>query len=126
MKCKIYVKATETKGNFMVDFRLKSEEIKHLTDIKGGCLASNKITVNGEKVGYAYREEPDNNFPNDSGWRFLAGAEDDNYAKNPDNFNVFELNTICNYDEAVLPILEFEIGSSFTRNDDILIKDNKE
>ena len=101
----------------MVDFRLKSEEIKHLTDIKGGCLASNKITVNGEKVGY---------FPNDSGWRFLAGAEDDNYAKNPDNFNVFELNTICNYDEAVLPILEFEIGSSFTRNDDILIKDNKE
>lgn len=97
----------------MSDFLLKPEEIKHLTDIKGGCLASNKITVNGEKVGYAYREEPDNNFPNDSGWRFLAGTEDDGCTKNPDNFNVFELNTICNYDEAVLPILESETGSSF-------------
>ena len=110
----------------MVDFKLRPEEIKRLTDIKGGCLASNKITVDGKKVGYAHREESDNNFPNDSGWRFLAGTEDDDYTNNPDNFNVFELNTICNYDEAVLPILESETGLSFIRNGDILIKDNKE
>lgn len=110
----------------MVNFKLKPEEIKHLTDIKGGCLASNMITVDGEKVGYAYREEPDNNFPNDSGWRFLAGTEDDNYTKNPGNFNVFELNTICNYDKAVLPILGSKIGSSFIRSEDKLVKDNQE
>ena len=114
------------RGNFMVSFKLKTEEIKHLTDIKGGCIASNKITVDGEKVGYAYREEPDKSFPNDSGWRFLAGTEDDAYLENPINFNVFELNTICNYDEAVLPILESEIGTSFIRSENILIKDNKE
>lgn len=123
MKCKICVKATKTKGNFMTDFKLKPEEIKHLTDIRGGCLVSNKIMIDGEKVGYAYREEPDANFPNDSGWRFLAGTEDDAYLENPNNFNVFELNTICNYDEAVLPILESEIGLSFIRSGDILIKD---
>ena len=110
----------------MADFKLKPEEIKHLTDIKGGCLASNKITVDGEKVGYAYREKPDESFPNDSGWRFLSGTEDNAYSENPSNFNVFELNTICNYDEAVLPILESEIGLSFIRSGDELIKDNKE
>lgn len=79
----------------------------------------------GEKVGYAYREEPDANFPNDSGWRFLAGIEDNGYSENPNNFNVFEINTICNYDNAILPILKSEIGSSFTRKGDLLIKDNK-
>ena len=34
----------------MTEFLLKPEEIKQLTDIRGGCLASNKITVDGEKV----------------------------------------------------------------------------
>lgn len=110
----------------MAEFLLKPEEIKQLTDIRGGCLASNKITVDGEKVGYAYREEPDANFPNDSGWRFLAGTEDNDYSENPNNFNVFEINTICNYDNVILPILKSEIGSSFVRKGDSLIKDNKE
>lgn len=110
----------------MADFLLKPEEIKQLTDIRGGCLASNKITVDGEKVGHAYREEPDTSFPNDSGWRFLAGTEDNDYSKNPNNFNVFEINTIRNYDNAILPILKSEIGSSFTRKGDLLIKDDKE
>ena len=114
------------KGGYMTDFKLKPEEIKHLTDIKGGCIASNRITVDGENVGYTYREEPDKSFPNDSGWRFLAGTEDDAYLENPNNFDVFELNTICNYDEAVLPILESEMGASFIRSENVLIKDNKE
>lgn len=109
----------------MTNFLLKPEEIKQLTDIKGGCLASNKITVDGEKIGYAYREQPDTDFPNDSGWRFFAGTEDDNYTRNSDNFNIFELNTICNYDRAVQSILESKAGSSFIRNGNLLIEDNK-
>ena len=40
-------------------FKLSPNEIKTLTDLKGGCLASDKIIVNGQKVGYAYREKPD-------------------------------------------------------------------
>ena len=61
--------------------------------------------------------------PNDSGWRFFAGTEDDAYLKNSNNFNVFELNTICNYDEIILPILESKIGTSFIRAGDVMIKD---
>ena len=110
----------------MTDFLKKPEEIKQLTDIKGGCIASNKITVDGEKVGYAYRENPDGNFPNDSGWRFLSGTEDNDYSENPNNFNVFELNTVCNYDEDIVSILESRIGSSFIRKNNKLIRDDKE
>lgn len=104
-------------------FLKQAEEIKHLTDVKGGCIASDKITVDGKKVGFAYREKPDDNFPNDSGWRFMSGTEDDEYTNNPDNFGIYELNTICNYDETILSILESEIGSSFVRNGDKFIED---
>ena len=49
----------------MKTFRLSSNEIKILTDMKGGCIASDRITVDGQKVGYAYREDPDKNYSND-------------------------------------------------------------
>ena len=95
----------------MSEYLKKPEDINQLTDIKGGCFASNKITVDGERVGYAYREEPDVNFPEDSGWRFLAGSEDDEYTDNPENIGIFDLNTICNYDERIIPLLEKPVGT---------------
>ena len=39
-----------------------------------GCIVSDRITKEGFKVGYMYREAPDEDNP-DSGWRFLAGNE---------------------------------------------------
>lgn len=107
----------------MTDFLIKPEAIKHLTDIKGGCIASNKITVDGEKIGYAYREGSDKQFPGDTGWRFLSGTEDNEYSEDPNNFNIFELNTICNYDEAVLPILNSLKHTSYVRVGDKLVED---
>lgn len=47
-----------------------------------GCIVSDKITKEGYKVGYMYREQPDEGRP-DSGWRFMAGNEDDEYMNNP-------------------------------------------
>lgn len=81
-----------------------------------GCLASDKITKEGFKVGYMYREQPDQGKP-DSGWRFLAGTEDDEYLNNPDNLHLFAINTICNYDEDIIPYLKSQIGSSYIRTD---------
>lgn len=103
----------------MKTFRLSSSEIKVLTDIKDGCLASDRITMDGRKVGYAYRENPDKNFPNDSGWRFLAGDENEEYLNNPDNFSAFEINTICNYDPDILDILDGKNGEAYIRDDGV-------
>ena len=94
-------------------FKLKEKEIKGLTTIKGGCIASDKITVEGQKISYMYRENPTNE--SDSGWRFFAGNEDDTYTHDPDNFGIFDLNTLCNYDKTIIPYLESKIGSSFEK-----------
>lgn len=82
-----------------------------------GCIVSDKITKEGYKVGYMYREEPSNTSP-DSGWRFMAGNEDDDYINNPKNCHIFAINTICNYDKDIIPYLHSNIGSVFIRVSD--------
>ena len=96
------------------NYRLNAEDIKKLVDLKGSCIVSDKITVDGNKVGYMYRETPTNDV--DSGWRFFAGNEDENYTSNADNFSIFDLNTICNYDNDIIPFLNSEINSKYARN----------
>ena len=93
----------------MKEFKLKENEIKELTTVKGGCIASDRITVDGQKVGYMYRET-------DSGWRFFSGDENDEYTNNPDNFNMLQLNTICNYDADIIPYLEKAVGTKLARD----------
>ena len=58
-----------------------------------GCIVSDRITKEGFKVGYMYREAPDEDNP-DSGWRFLAGNEDEAYMNESSNHSVFSINTI--------------------------------
>lgn len=82
-----------------------------------GCIASDKITKEGFKVGYMYREEPTTDNP-DSGWRFMAGNEDDEYMNNPDNHHVFAINTICNYDKDIIPYVTSKVGSAYIRISD--------
>ena len=79
-----------------------------------GCIVSDKITKEGYKVGYMYREKPTDNRP-DSGWRFMAGNEDNEYMNNPNNHHIFAINTICNYDSDIIPYLKSEIGSVYIR-----------
>ena len=98
------------------EFKIKKEDIIKLTDLKKSCIASNKITIEGKKIHYMYREQPTNNI--DSGWRFFAGDEDEKYTNNPNNFNIFEVNTICNYDKSIIPYLEFPINSKLAKNED--------
>ncbi|MGN0600298.1 MAG: DUF2185 domain-containing protein [Oscillospiraceae bacterium] len=81
-----------------------------------GCIVSDRITKDGFKVGYMYREQPDDDRP-DSGWRFMAGNEDDEYMNDSNNHHVFAINTICNYDRDIIPYLRSEIGSAYIRTD---------
>lgn len=97
----------------MKDFKLKENEIKKLIDIKGGCICSDRITVDGKRICYMYREEPSNEV--DSGWRFFEGNEDEEYTNNSNNFEIYELNTICNYDSDIIPYLNEPIGTKLER-----------
>ena len=64
-----------------------------------------------------YREEPDEDYP-DSGWRFMAGDESDDYMADENNVGIYALNTVCNYDPAIIPLLHFPYGTAFYRDSD--------
>ena len=84
-------------------FFLAKESIKELVPQFGACLATDRITVEGRKVGYMYREKP--KFPQDTGWRFFAGDEDQKYIDDLRNSSVYAVNTIANYDPDIIPYL---------------------
>ncbi len=96
-------------------FYLSKEQIAPLIPGMGGCLATDRITVDGQKVGYMYRDEPHN--PLDSGWCFFAGDEDEAYTNNPENVAVYDVNTIANYDPDIMPFLHEGAGSRFERDE---------
>jgi hypothetical protein len=92
-------------------FRLSAAEIRPLAEGYGGCIATDKITVDGYPVRFMYREAPDNDV--DSGWRFMSGFEDDAYMDDPST--IYDVNTIANYDPAIIEFLEAPEGSAFER-----------
>src|SRR5262245_22756297 len=94
-------------------FKLRAEQIKQLIEPMGGCMATDHITVGGLPVGYMYREAPD--FDPDSGWRFFSGTESEKYVNDPDNTTIYDVNTIANYDPAIIPFLDAPVGSAFGR-----------
>ena len=111
------------------NYHVKAEDVKDLLpDWEGadGCIATNRITVEGRKVGYCYREEPDGGW--DSGWRFTAGDESDEYMDDPNNAGIYKLNTICNDDPDIIPLLNTPAPCAFERDENgvfQLIKDWK-
>ena len=94
-------------------FRLKPEEIKELTTLTGYSYVSDKITVDGMKVGFMYREKPFEK--EDSGWRFLSGTETEEYLDDTNNSMMFDINTVANYDQAIIPYLKSRIETELER-----------
>lgn len=97
---------------------IKAKDMKEMFrwEYASGCFATDRILVDGCKVGYMYIEEPDGDW--DSGWRFFAGDESDAYMDNPENSGIYELNTIANYDPDIIPFLYADYGSAFYRDAD--------
>lgn len=96
-------------------FKLDTKELVDLVPGMGGCFATDKITVDGLKVGYMYREEPED--ASDSGWRFFSGTESQDYVDNPENMMYYDVNTIANYDRTIIPYLDSPVGSEFEKID---------
>lgn len=89
-----------------------------------GCFATDRIMVDGAPIGFMYREKPDNE--KDSGWRFVAGDESPEYMNNPQNMGVYHLNTICNYDKGIIPLLDSPYGTAYRRDENnVLVLDTE-
>ncbi|MBO9151949.1 DUF2185 domain-containing protein [Chitinophaga sp. GCM10012297] len=94
-------------------FKLRADQIVTLIPNMGGCIATDMITVEGKPVGYMYREEPVDAV--DSGWCFFSGEEDQDYIDDPNNATVYAVNTIANYDRAIIPYLNLPVGTELER-----------
>ena len=100
------------------DYYVKAEDMKNLLpdwEEASGCIATNRITVEGCKVGYCYREKPDGGW--DSGWRFTAGDESEAYMDDPNNAGIYKLNTICNDDPDIISLLNTPAPCAFERDE---------
>ena len=68
-------------------------------------------------MGYCYKEEPEEGDENwDSGWRFTAGDKSDSYMDDPGRSGIYHLNTLCNYDPDIIPLLDSEPGTAWCRD----------
>ena len=105
------------------NYHAKAEDVKHLLsdwEDADGCIATNRITVEGCKVGYCYREKPDGGW--DSGWRFTAGDESEAYMDDPNNAEIYKLNTICNDDPDIILLLNTPAPCAYERDENIVFQ----
>ena len=98
------------------NFHLKPEQIVDRATGRGACFATDMITVEGRRVAFMYREEPDEGI--DSGWRFMAGYESQAYMDDPANSGIYDVNTIANYDPGIIPFLDAPVDSAFERDEE--------
>lgn len=94
-------------------YRIPKEGFRPLAPGRGGCMASDRITVDGLSVRFMYRQQPHN--PQDSGWVFLSGTENDDYMNDARYHDIYDVNTIANYDPSIAPFLDAPVGSVFEK-----------
>lgn len=79
----------------------------------GYCIATKRVAQPGARVGYMYREHPDER--DDSGWRFFVGDETDEEVDDAENLAIYDVNTIAAIDPAIIARLHAPYGSSWDR-----------
>ena len=79
----------------------------------GYIIASHRVTKDGMKVGYIYREQPDNE--KDSGWRVFSGDESQEYVDDPRNFAMYNASTIIKMDPEIVSLLALDYPVAFER-----------
>lgn len=94
-------------------YAIPKENIKKLVPDMGGAFATDQIMVDGKKIGYMYREKPDR--PDDSGWRFFSGDEDQSYVDDPSHTAIYAVNTLANYDPDIIPYLNIAPPCAFEK-----------
>lgn len=79
----------------------------------GYCIATKSLSKPGARVGYMYREGPDER--DDSGWRFFTGDETEEELDDAEKLAIYDVNTIAAIDPAIIKRLHAPYGSSWDR-----------
>lgn len=79
------------------------------------AFVTNRILLDGQAICFLYRESPDED--QDSGWRFTAGDETDEYMEDTGNIGYVSLGAVLSRDDSVLHLLDEPAGSAFKRDE---------
>ncbi|TDY34193.1 DUF2185 domain-containing protein [Janthinobacterium sp. 75] len=77
----------------------------------GLCFVTKRVLEDGAPVGYLYREDPDND--DDSGWRFTANDESDDYINDSANVALVSLGAVLSVDDRFIRLLDSPAGSAY-------------
>lgn len=80
------------------------------------CFVTHRVLYDGVRVGYLYRELPDDEA--DSGWRMTAGDECDDYMNDPNNSSFVALGSVLREDASIVDLLKTPAPCAFVRNND--------
>jgi hypothetical protein len=80
------------------------------------CFVTNRVLKDGAPAGYLYRESPDRD--DDSGWRFTAGDETDEYMENAGNSAYVSLGAVLSKDDSFRALLETPAPCAYARDED--------
>ncbi|MDH0865086.1 DUF2185 domain-containing protein [Mitsuaria sp. GD03876] len=79
------------------------------------AFVTHRILRDGKAIRFLYREAPDDE--QDSGWRFTAGDETDEYMDDANNIGYVSLGIVLSKDDSVLHLLDEGEGSAFKRDE---------
>jgi hypothetical protein len=80
------------------------------------CFVTNRVLRDGQRVGYLYREDPDEE--KDSGWRLTANDESQEYMESSDNLAYVSLGAVLSKDDSFRHLLDSPVGSAFVRDEE--------
>ena len=75
------------------------------------CVVTNRILKDGQQVGFFYRGEPYR--PQDSGWRFMCGDENQDYMDDARNLQVVSLGAVLRQDDRMVDLLHHPAPIAF-------------
>lgn len=78
------------------------------------CFVTARVLEEGRKVGYLYREEPDDEA--DSVWRFMARDESDAYMDDARHLAYVSLGAVFSRNDSFRDLLESPVGAAFIRH----------
>jgi hypothetical protein len=78
------------------------------------CFVTKRVLDEGYKVGYLYREKPDEE--QDSGWRMTSNTESDEYMDDANNLAYVSLGAVLGRDDSFIDLLDQPTGSAFARD----------
>lgn len=83
------------------------------------CFVTSSILKENKLVTRLYRDEPEEDEKNFSGWTLYSNEDDIKYLNEKDNWNYVSLGVVLNKNDNFINILESEYGSEFAWNNDL-------